>query len=126
MVIPCIIKNGTHSVWTNKNTGHKDDLTIMYGEIAYEKDGIVTHTELVEFQVCKGADNAIYHIGMRKNNSQDTSTSSYNIEFPPLGTSVIIGKGSSRDEYDSKILTETDYMIQIWDGGLQATITLYK
>ena len=98
----------------------------MYGEIEYKKNDIPTKTKLVAFEVCKGADSVIYHIGMRKNRNQDNETSSYNIKFPPLGTTVTVHNKSSCDEYDSTVLAETDYMIQLWDGGLQATITLYK
>src|SRR5690606_33785471 len=125
MAIPYIIKHGIHSAWTNRATHHKDDLTIMYGEIEYEQNGTIL-TELVEFQVCKGADNAIYHIGMRKNSSQNTYAASYNVEFPPLGTSTIISKKFTSDDCGSKLLLETDYMIQLWDDGLKITITLYK
>src|SRR5947207_9998286 len=42
ITIPYIIKNGVHSFWTNQQTGHQDDLFVMYGEIEYKKNDIPT------------------------------------------------------------------------------------
>lgn len=126
ITIPFILKHGIHKTWSNKKTKHADDLFEIYGEIEYHK---TQEIKFVKFVLCRGADNAIYHIQMstidsdEKNNLSDAQ---YNIEFPPLGTIVNTPKNSTHDEYGSTIIAETDYMVQVNDGGLNATITLYK
>jgi hypothetical protein len=123
ITIPFIIKNGTHSVWLNKKTGYADDLVFMYGHIEYA-DNRTQKTEFVKFGLCTGEDGAIYHIEMKK--TQETEELSYNNQFPPLSKPTTSYHNSTSDDYGSKVLAETDYMIQLWDGGLNATITLYK
>lgn len=121
---PYIIKYGKEKIWINKKTNHKDTLITINGEIEYTKKNIVT-SEYVQFDLCIGADDTIYHIGMRTT-KETNNNQAYDVVFPPLGTIVQTNQSSTSDDYNSKVLKETDYMIQIWDGGLNATITLYK
>jgi len=129
MTVPHIIKHGTHSLWHNKTTGNQDNSYTINGELEYTVNG-QTKYKLVTFTVCIGADGAIYHIEMRK--TDHNAGSSYTVQFPPLGTTTKTYHHSHADEYGSRIIAETDYMIQIVDGGLVmgddkgVLITLYK
>lgn len=125
MAIPFVLKYGTRKTWVNKKNQHNDDLFELYGEIKYHD---TKELQFIKCAACKGADGAIYHIGMNKGQLDKNNNLHYEINYPQLSTKTTkrrIAKASDCDEYGSYIITMNEYMVQLYDGGLNATITFY-
>lgn len=123
ITVPYILKYGERKTWTNRLTGHQDDLYEMYGEIVYDNQ---TSQEFypVQFAVCKGHDGVIYHIEMQP--TEYNNQASYEIQYPRLSFTTYSTSNPDTDLRGSNVMSENDYIIKIYDPRRKETIYLYK